>query len=548
MNTENWKKDYEEFEKVTRDFYDGKVSVSEYKGFSGGFGSYAQRGGKASMLRLRLPGGRVTKDKFKFITDSIRKHNIDKVHFTTCQTIQLHNLDADAVCSIAVEALDHGIVTRGGGGDFPRNVMVSPLSGVEQGEYFDVSPYAEEAAEYLMTLIKTVKMPRKLKVAFSNSPANRTHATFRDLGFVAREDGTFDVYSAGGLGNNAKMGVLVAEGVEGRKILYYIRAMVDLFTTYGNYENRAKARTRYMQDVLGDKYTEEFQKKLDAVLVSGVDMDIPEEKLAKAGGKGTDVCAEACGSRSEQKTDNQNETGEADDKGASARPTGKSGDGSTVDDSRVTAQKQAGLYAVEYHPIGGCPAPEKLIEIYDTIKDMDQVELRVAPDETVYIINCTGNEAKKILDITNDGADNLFETSVACIGSSICQVGVRDSQKLLVTLVTVAKEWNFPEGTLPRIHISGCPSSCGTHQVGRIGFRGGMKKVDGKPASAFVLYVNGKEGEPSQFGEELGTILEEEIPAFMKALGEEVAAGGKDFETWYAENPEKLKGIAAPYL
>ena len=149
MNTENWKKDYEEFEKVTRQFYAGEVSVPEYKGFSGGFGSYAQRGGKASMLRLRLPGGRVTKDKLKFVVDSIRKYNIDKVHFTTCQTIQLHNLNADTVCELAVAALDHGIVTRGGGGDFPRNVMVSPLSGVEQGEYFDVSPYAEAAAEYL---------------------------------------------------------------------------------------------------------------------------------------------------------------------------------------------------------------------------------------------------------------------------------------------------------------------------------------------------------------------------------------------------------------
>ena len=533
MNIENWKKDYEEFEKVTRDFYDGKISVPEYKGFSGGFGSYAQRGGKASMLRLRLPGGRVTKDKLKFITDSIRRYHIDKVHFTTCQTIQLHNLNADAVCSIAVEALEHGIVTRGGGGDFPRNVMVSPLSGVEQGEYFDVSPYAEAAAEYLMTLIKTVKLPRKLKVAFSNSPANRTHATFRDLGFVAREDGTFDVYSAGGLGNNAKMGVLVAEGVEGSKILYYIRAMVDLFTTYGNYENRAKARTRYMQDVLGEKYTEEFRKKLDAVFASGVDMDIPEEKITKAGGH--DLASAGT---------------EADGTGdtAAVQSAGKTGDGSTVEGSRIIPQKQEGLYAVEYHPIGGCPAPEKLIEIYDAIKDMEQVELRVAPDETVYIINCTGTEAEKLLTVTDDGAANLFETSVACIGSSICQVGVRDSQKLLATLVAAAREWNFPEGTLPRIHISGCPSSCGTHQIGRIGFRGGMKKVDGKPVSAFVLYVNGKEGEPAQFGEQLGTILEEEIPAFMKALGEKVSASGKDFETWYAENPEQLREIAAPYL
>ena len=47
-----------------------------------------------------------------------------------------------------------------------------------------------------MGIIKTVKLPRKLKVGFSNSPANVTHATFRDLGFVAKENGTFDVYSA----------------------------------------------------------------------------------------------------------------------------------------------------------------------------------------------------------------------------------------------------------------------------------------------------------------------------------------------------------------
>ena len=33
-----------------------------------------------------------------------------------------------------------------------------------------------------MTFIKKEVMPRKLKVGFSNGPANETHATFRDLG------------------------------------------------------------------------------------------------------------------------------------------------------------------------------------------------------------------------------------------------------------------------------------------------------------------------------------------------------------------------------
>lgn len=508
MEAQKWRKDYEEFETVTRQFYEGEVSVPQYKGFSGGFGSYAQRGGKASMLRLRLPGGRVDVDKLKFIAESIEKYQIDKVHFTTCQTIQLHNLNADAVCDLAVAALDYGIVTRGGGGDFPRNVMVSPLSGVEQGEYFDVAPYAEAASDYLMGLIKTVKLPRKLKVCFSNSPANTTHATFRDLGFAAREDGCFDVYSAGGLGNNPKMGVLVAEKIEGSKILYYIKAMVKMFVSYGNYENRAKARTRYMQEVLGDKYAEAFADKLkEAMQEENMDISVKEEKIKK----------------------------QAD----GIRPEGK----------RILPQKQEGLYTVAYHPIGGCPLPGKFRELYEALKDMEAVELRIAPDETIYIVNCSGGEAQKMLEITSDGGETLFETSVACIGASICQVGVRDSQALLETLIKAARKWNFADGVLPQIHISGCPSSCGTHQIGRIGFRGGVKKIDGKPQPAFVLTVNGNDEEGKErFGEQIGTILETEIPAFFKDLGEEIAAAGMTYENWYSGNKERFREIAAPYI
>ena len=199
------------------------------------------------MLRLRMTAGRVTKEKLRFVADSIRGYKVSKAHFTTCQTIQFHDLGPEAVCGIMEQALDAGIVTMGGGGDYPRNVMCSPLSGVEQDEYFDVLPWAEAAGAYLMNFIKAKKMPRKLKVGFSNSPKNLTHATYRDLGFVAREDGKFDVYSAGGLGNNPRFGVKVAEAVLPEDICYYIKAMWLTFTAYGDYENRGRARTRYMQ-------------------------------------------------------------------------------------------------------------------------------------------------------------------------------------------------------------------------------------------------------------------------------------------------------------
>lgn len=502
------KKDYEEFEKITRQFQEGEISVPQYKGLSGAFGSYAQRGAKKHMLRLRFPGGRVNKAKLKFIADSIEKYKIDKVHFTTCQTVQLHNLSPDAVCELAASALDYGIVTRGGGGDFPRNVMVSPLSGVEKGEYFDVMPYAEAASDYLMSLMNTVKLPRKLKVCFSNSPKNLTHATFRDLGFAARKDGAFDVYSAGGLGNNPKMGVLVAEGVEVSQILYYIKAMVKMFTAYGNYENRARARARYMQDVLGEKYTECFLEKLTEALQEE-DLALPDY----------------------------------------VHDVTKEGDGSTAEHTRVIPQKQEGLYAVAYHPVGGCPAPKKLGGLYEAMKDMEELELRLAPDETVYIINCTGKEAEKILALTGDGAENLFETSVACIGASICQIGLRDSQKLLKELTEASKGWKFKDGVLPQIHISGCPSSCGTHQIGRIGFRGGVKKTDGKVMPAFILTVNGNEEEGKErFGEQIGAILETDIPVFLKELGEEIEKAGLTFEEWYRGHEERFQEIAKRYV
>ena len=38
---------------------------------------------------------------------------------------------------------------------------------------------------------------------------------------------------------------------------------------------------------------------------------------------------------------------------------------------RILPQKQNGLYTVAYHPIGGCPAPGKFRELYETIKDME---------------------------------------------------------------------------------------------------------------------------------------------------------------------------------
>lgn len=512
LNT--WKQELAQFREKTDAFYAGAFEKPAYKGFSGYFGSYAQRGATASMLRLRMPAGRVTRPRLAFVADVLRRYGLRRLHFTTCQTIQLHDLHPDALYPIMEAALDAGIVILGGGGDYPRNVMCSPLAGVDPDEYFDVTPWAEAAGDYLLRFIHAEKMPRKLKVGFSSSPKNLTHATYRDLGFAARPDGAFDVYSAGGLGNNPKFGVKVGEGVAPDQILYYIKAMWLTFRAYGNYENRAKARTRYMQDALGGPagYAAAFREKLDEVRRT--------EDLTLAG-----IEAPALA-----------KTGVPDE--------------ALAQNPRVLPQKQAGLYTVAWHPIGGMPDPAVFCQVCDALQAIDGAELRLSPDEGAYLVNLNAEEARALLALTDaDTAHSLFETSVACIGAGTCQVGLRDSQALLADCVAAVRAAGLPDGALPQIHISGCPSSCGTHQTGAIGFRGAAKVADGKPQPAFTLFVGGCDRQGGEaMGRDLGIMLWDQIPAFLVALGQTVAASGQDYAGWYAADPAAIEAIAARYL
>lgn len=528
---EQFLKDIDIFENSIHAFKAGEIDRKTYKGVSGGFGSYAQRE-EGSMLRLRMAGGRLTKERLAFLADGVKKHNIDLMKITTCQTIQLHNLEPDSTVELMKKALDVDIVTRGGGGDFPRNVMVSPLSGVEQGEYFDVLPYAEAVAEYLLTLVRTIHLPRKLKVAFSNSPANITHATFRDLGFVAREDGTFDVYCAGGLGPNAKIGVKVVEAVEPKNVIACVDAMISVFTTFGDYEHRGRSRTRYMQDSLGaDKIKEEFNKALNEKLATSKKVVVDTTKTDKL---------------LTEKMANVEKQGDNNTEGVNVSVASAVLE---LNDVRVIPQKQSGLYAVSYHPIGGrlpVDMPEKLLQL---IQDMDAVECRLSPDGTLYIINLTSDEAKAVLSITDDGAKTPFEHSVSCIGASICQQGIRDSQALLAEMVKAIRNAGIPANALPRVCISGCASSCGTQQIGTLGFQGSAKIIDMQPHSAFLLLFNGNQNQGEEkLGESMGTILQEQIPEFIVELGQMVADSGLDFEQWIVENEDRFRELADKYI
>ena len=59
------------------------------------------------MLRLRLPGGRLTKERLGFIAECADKYNVPRMKLTTCQTIQMHALPPQRVVAVSYTHLDN---------------------------------------------------------------------------------------------------------------------------------------------------------------------------------------------------------------------------------------------------------------------------------------------------------------------------------------------------------------------------------------------------------------------------------------------------------
>ncbi|WP_238884146.1 nitrite/sulfite reductase [Clostridium sp. YIM B02551] len=501
-----------EFNKVGHKYLNGEITKSAFKKASGGMGVYAHRKGDEFMIRLRTLSGVISKDKLKLIYSFSEKYKLPSIHLTTRQAIQLHGLNIDEICEVMKDALENDIYTRGAGGNFPRNVAISPLSGVEKGESFDVTPYALAVNEYFLRKINTYKLPRKLKVSFSNNNDDLSHATVVDQGFIAvNQDGNefFNVYIGGGLGRNPKLSVLAEELVEPKDVLYHVEAITRLFIAEGDYNNPAKARIRYILDRMGE---EEFIKCYKHHLAA-----VKKEESLDLTVKAIEV--------------------------------NKDGQESNIEHPRLFPQKQKGLYSVYFHPIGGQLKRETLKDLIDEIENIDEVQVRLSMTEGVFIRNLNSTEAERILKLTQGiGGENRIEQSVACIGVPTCQIGALNGQGTLKEIIDTFRTEGITKDILPRVHISGCHNSCGVHEIGEIGFSGKLKKVDNESLNVFEVHIGGALGvEKTKLGKYYGDIPQKEVSSFLLDIAKKIESGNLDFYKWLDNKEEELNVIFEKY-
>ncbi len=88
-------------------------------------------------------------------------------------------------------------------------------------------------------------------------------------------------------------------------------------------------------------------------------------------------------------------------------------------------------------------------------------------------------------------------------------------------------------------------SSCSAHQLGTVGLRG--TSYNGAPA--YVVSVNGSHilGR-ERLGTEIGTVTEEDMPAFFETIGKTVQASGMRFRDWFNGDPSVINDVCREYI
>jgi ferredoxin-nitrite reductase len=448
-----FREDFLKLEDASHKYDADELDAKGFKAVSTSFGGYLQRG-DLQMLRIRVPGGRLSVEHARAVVECCRYYGLEQLKITTGEALQIHDLDSHAARRLVLRLLDAGIVTFGAGGDNPNNVSAPPLTGLSNESRFDVLPYALATEECYLHHVGVSPLPRKFKVGFADSAEDETHVTMKDLGFMANPDGTFQVWIAGGMGIKPRMGLMAAESVAPTQVVYHALGMLELFSERGNRTLRAKSRSRFLQESMGaDQLLEEYRARVAALEEAG-GLDVP---LAP-----------------------------------SFPPIQKAGDGGAAPhDWRVVAQRQPGLFAVRYHPMGGYLSVGALQNLVALAEPWDCVEFRLTPHGGLYVVNLSSAEAWKVLEATLDGARTPFEASSTCVGHRRCDIGVADSQELMRECVAAVREAGLSARALPCMGVSGCMSSCGDSPIAALGWRGMRRKVEGEMCDAFALSIGG---------------------------------------------------------
>ncbi|WP_158240444.1 nitrite/sulfite reductase [Telmatospirillum siberiense] len=480
------------------DFRQGRLDAAALKAHRVPFGCYEQRRDGTFMVRIRTTGGALSPHQLGTIARISARYGASSLHVTTRQEFQIHDLSLEDVTTVMRELLAVGLASRGGGGNTVRNIMVSPEAGIGLDEVFDPSPHAFALTSRLISEGDSWLLPRKLKIAFSNSPADTGLAQFNDIGFIARiRDGVsgFRVYVAGGMGGKPEVGHLLHDFVPASDVYLIAEAVKRLFDKHGNRKKRNAARLRFLWNSAGEAgFRDLYAAELEALRTEGRPPLLVEDFSVE--GLAPDIAPLSVGSSDFVEWKNR----------------------------FVSAQRQAGLYSVLVPLFLGNVRNEDALRLADFLEPFGPQTIRATFGQNLRLRNIPeaylGNVWSVLSGIGGlSRAPAMLANAVSCTGADTCQLGICLSKgALTATLDTLGKS-DLPLDTVPdfRLHVSGCPNTCGQHLLADLGFFGnaGSKGQRMYPAYAVVAGARLADGQ-ARFARQVARVSAHDVPSFAR--------------------------------
>jgi sulfite reductase (ferredoxin) len=433
------------------------------------------------MLRIRIPGGRLTSDQLREIAWCSERFGRDLADVTDRQNVQLHWIRIEDVPRIwnALESV--GLSTQEACGDTPRVMIGCPLAGVDADEILDATPALIETERRYVGDTRLSNLPRKYKTSISGCRQQCAQHEVNDVAFVGVEHRRlgpgFDLWVGGGLSTSPHLAKRLGAFVEPDLVPDVWAAVTETFRDYGYRRARNHARLKFL---VADRGPEWFRQTMEKEYL-GFSLPDGEPPPPSPHAHGDHVGVSA-------QRDGCNYVGFAPKAGrVSGRLLAKvAGLAERYGDGRIrtTTQQKMVILGVE---------PSDTEELVSALEDED---LRVRPSP-------------------------FRKGLMACTGIEFCKLALTETKGRATWLARELEERlpEFDEDV--RIHVNGCPNSCARFQLADIGLMGAVQaRPDGTRSEAFLVHLGGGLGRDGGFARKVrGTrVFAEDAADYVETL------------------------------
>ena len=462
----------------------GIYTQGDGAGATGGTGGE----GKATqffMLRIALPNGLLRSDQLRAISSLSERYGRSVADITVRQNIQLHWLTIESIPEV-METLDAvGLSPKGACGDVVRNVTGCPLAGVAADEIYDASALSVEVAHLLTGNSDYYNLPRKFKVAITGCPVWCSYPEINDIGLTAVERFTngkkeigFSLRVGGGLSADPHLAVRLDAFVRPEQVVRTVQAITEIFRDQDSLrQSRERARLKHLFTQHGwtaDSFLAELNSRLGFQL-----------EAAARETKPSDVYR---------------------------------------DHSGIQPQRQPGLYSVGAAVLRGRVTAQQLWAAANLADRFAKGHLRTTNMQNLIVVNVPKANAHALADGLNAAglvvnASPFWRGAIACTGSEFCKLAITETKSFTRWLVEELEVRVPGFDQQLKLHVAGCPNSCGQHWIADIGLEGKKIKLGDKLVDAYYFCLGGAVGEHQNIARLSGyRCIAPEVPAAIERL------------------------------